>query len=169
MNNEIKVIIANDNAEEMAKTEEILTNRGFVVIGKATNGLQLETLICDNPQTDVVVLDIMLSGKDGFAIMEDCTNKHLPIKFIVTSVLNSDTFVQKALSLGAVYYMIKPVNPATIANRIADLYANYPVTSEKTIQKTKETKSARMLEERISNIFITVGIPAHIKGYQFLR
>lgn len=164
---ETKVILANDNPEQMAHTKDVLTNRGFSVIGVANNGIELENLISANPQTNVIVLDIMLGGKDGFAIMEDCKNKNLPIKFIVTSVLYSETFIQKAIALGAEYYMIKPISAQVLADRIADLYTNYshpevPVNSS-------SAKMNKALEERISNIFITVGIPAHIKGYQFLR
>lgn len=167
MKNEIKVIIANDNADEMAKTEEILIGRGFVIVGKATNGVMLESLISKNPQTDVVVLDIMLSGKDGFAIMESCKSSNSNIKFIVTSMLYSETFIQKALSLGAGYYMLKPIDANVLANRINDLFTSY----KKPVQEVshEEPKVNKQLEERITNIFITVGIPAHIKGYQFLR
>ena len=168
MNNSIKVILANDNASEMDTEEEILKNRGFVVVGKATNGTELEKLIFNEPKVDVVVLDIMLGGKDGFAIMELCKSKKLNIKFIVTSVLYSETFIQKAITLGAQYYMVKPISPNVLADRIADLYKTYPSAHGVNFQNA-ETSHNKALEERISNIFITVGIPAHIKGYQFLR
>ena len=165
MNNEIKVILANDKAEEMAKTEEILVKYGYIVVGKAYNGLELQSLISANPNVNVVVLDVMLAEKDGFEILEQFQNSG--IKFIVTSILYSDTFVQKALGLGASYYMIKPVSAETIARRIKDLFTSFekPI-KHNTAQPSKYNKA---LEERISNIFITVGIPAHIKGYQFLR
>lgn len=167
MDNEIKVIIANDNAEEMAKTEETLKANGFIVVGKATSGTELETLISNNPNTDVVILDVLLSGKDGFAIMEDCKSKNSNIKFIVTTVLNSDAFVQKALSLGSKYYMIKPVDANILSERIKDLFTDYK--PQDTTVVVSESRNNKFLEERITNIFITVGIPAHIKGYQFLR
>ena len=169
MNNSIKVILANDNQPEMNTTEEILSKKGFSVVGKATNGTELETLILNHPEVNVVVLDIMLGGKDGFAIMEQCKSNNLDIKFIVTSVLYSETFIQKAISLGAAYYMIKPISPMVLADRIADLYASYPTSHNHNLQPQDQPKANKALEERISNIFITVGIPAHIKGYQFLR
>lgn len=165
---ETKVILANDNSEQMSFTKDILISRGLSVVGVANNGNELEGLISANPQTNVVVLDIMLGGKDGFAIMEDCKSKNLPIKFIVTSALYSEIFIQKAMSLGADYYMIKPISPQVLADRIADLYTDY--SHKENDQTSKQTSKAnRALEEKISNIFITVGIPAHIKGYQFLR
>lgn len=161
---ETKVILANDNPEQMSITKDVLSNRGFSVIGTASNGTELENLISANPQTNVVILDILLGGKDGFAIMENCKNNNIPIKFIVTSVLYSETFIQKAMSLGAEYYMLKPVDASVLADRIADLYTTY--AHNEVLDNSKVNKA---LEERISNIFITVGIPAHIKGYQFLR
>lgn len=163
-----KVILANDNPMQMAQTKEVLTSRGFSVIGVASTGNELEALLSQFPQTDVVVLDIMLGGKDGFAIMEECKDKQLQTKFIVTSVLYSETFIQKAISLGAEYYMIKPIDSQVLADRIADLYVNYPHQNE-LVTNSITSKANKALEERISNIFITVGIPAHIKGYQFLR
>lgn len=169
MNNSKTVILANDNASEMSTTEEILLQKGFQVVGKANNGTELEALIQQHPQTDVIVLDIMLSGKDGFEIMQYCKDKNLTTKFIVTSVLYSETFIQKALSLGAAYYMIKPVNGNVLANRIADLFTTYATPANNNLNLHADSSKNKALEERISNIFITVGIPAHIKGYQFLR
>ena len=169
MNNSKTVILANDNASEMSTTEEILLQKGFLVVGKANNGTELEALIQQHPQTDVIVLDIMLSGKDGFEIMQYCKDKHLKTKFIVTSVLYSETFIQKALSLGAAYYMIKPVNANVLADRITDLFTTYATPANNNLNLHADGSKNKALEERISNIFITVGIPAHIKGYQFLR
>ncbi len=162
---EIKVVLANDNAEEMTKTEKVLNTRGMVVVGKANSGTMLDNLI-NTLNPDVAIIDIMLGGKDGFTIMEECQNKNVKTRFIVTSVLSSETFIQKALSVGASYYMIKPVDPVTIASRIADLYTTFDVKKDSAPVPVSRNKQ---LEEKITNIFITVGIPAHIKGYQFLR
>ena len=63
--------------------------------------------------------------------------------------------------------MIKPISPQVLADRITDLYVTY--TTPVQARASTETIKNKALEERISNIFITVGIPAHIKGYQFLR
>ena len=74
MNNEIKVILANDKAEEMAKTEEILVKYGYIVVGKAYNGLELQSLISANPNVSVVVLDVMLAENPQYCVVQGCVS-----------------------------------------------------------------------------------------------
>lgn len=111
---------------------------------------------------DVVVMGLVYPGMDGFELIQKAKEKFgkLP-KIIIVSGLSNNGFVGKALNLGVDYYMLKPVNLELLESRILD------VLNTNTI-KIKSSKT-RALEEKISNIFITVGIPAHIKGYQFLR
>jgi len=76
-----------------------------------------------------------------------------------------DGFINKAISLGAKYYCIKPFDITTLKERVIDL-----TTTEKSQNNVFfNSKNGNQIEEKITNIFITVGIPAHIKGYQFLR
>ena len=165
MNKQIKVIVANENSEENSSVCETLKDNNVEVVGTCTNGIQLCELIKNNPQTDVVVLDVLLPNKDGYAVMEETKENNKNIKFIVTTALSSSTFVQKAMSLGAKYYMLKPIDSALLAKRIVEV-----MNPAKHIEKTSVANSSyKELEEKITNIFITVGIPAHIKGYQFLR
>ncbi|MDE6399118.1 MAG: sporulation transcription factor Spo0A, partial [Clostridiales bacterium] len=91
-------------------------------------------------------------------------------KVLVLSALSQDTFVTKAMHLGADYFMRTPANPDTVKKRITELM-QAPAAEEKAEEKTAKPARVknRSLEEKITNIFITVGIPAHIKGYQFLR
>ena len=79
-------------------------------------------------------------------------------KFIVLSALSQDVFINRAITLGADYYLVKPCSAKTLEERIRFLKSG-----------RKESTVDKAIEERITNIFITVGIPAHIKGYQFLR
>ena len=81
-------------------------------------------------------------------------------KVIFVSNLTHSGFVAKAMKEGASYFMVKPVSPKNLEERIVDLLT--PMTN-------LENKETRQLDEKISNIFISIGIPAHIKGYQFLR
>ena len=95
-------------------------------------------------------------------IMERCNRENLQVKFFVHSALSQETFVEKAMKLGAIYYLAKPFNGDVFLKRLKE--------STTVIAKNQPSKSGtRELDEKISNIFITVGIPAHIKGYQFLR
>lgn len=109
--------------------------------------------------TDVVITDLVLPNSDGFQLIEQL--KSLPDcpKIIVTTAIFDDNFVKRAFSLGIDYYMVKPIDFGLLSSRINDVISPKP---------NRPTKN-KQLDEKISNIFITVGIPAHIKGYQFLR
>lgn len=116
----------------------------------------------DTVAADVVVTELVMSGEDGFALME----KYRDVKFIVASELKSEVFVIKSLELGAKYYLVKPVEYNVLEQRILNVYEGARLGGKVVRQKSV---SERTLDERISNIFVSVGIPAHIKGYQFLR
>ena len=162
---QISVIIADDNETQRNKLEKALSeNPEIKIVGIANKGSEALELI-NKFRPAVAVIDVLLSGSDGFFVMEECRKLKLPTKFLIQTALSSDTFVAKAMSLGATYYMIKPYDESILANRIVDLVSEnfsegFNVVSD---SKTKQ------IDEKISNIFITVGIPAHIKGYQFLR
>ena len=116
----------------------------------------------DSTPVDVVITELVMVGEDGFALLE----KYRDVKFIVASELKSEVFVIKALELGAKYYLVKPVEYNVLEQRIQNV-ADGDKLGSKVLRK--KTVSEKTLDERISNIFVSVGIPAHIKGYQFLR
>ena len=103
----------------------------------------------------------MLQKCDGFKVLERINGTNT--KAIIHSSLSIDGFINKAISLGAKYYCIKPFDVQTLKERVED------VLNPLQIQNKTFTKTSNVIEEKITNIFITVGIPAHIKGYQFLR
>ena len=108
-------------------------------------------------------MDIVLQHCDGFKVLEEVAN--LNSKIIIQSSLSIDGFINKAISLGASYYCIKPFDVETLKERLDDLL-NQNSAVKNIIYNNKISNH---IEEKITNIFITVGIPAHIKGYQFLR
>ena len=115
----------------------------------------------ENP--DYVVCDIVLKNCDGFKVLENIKDANSNV--IIHSALSMDGFINKAISLGAKYYCIKPFDLNTLKERVLDMcQAERPQTNA-----FFNSKIGNQIEEKITNIFITVGIPAHIKGYQFLR
>ncbi|MBQ8771815.1 MAG: sporulation transcription factor Spo0A [Clostridia bacterium] len=116
----------------------------------------------DKYHPDVVITELLMSGEDGFALLEQYPNQ----KFIVATELKSEIFVIKAVELGAQYYLVKPLVMSVLEQRIANVCQGERLGG-KTMRK--KSVSETTLDERISNIFVSVGIPAHIKGYQFLR
>jgi len=162
---EIKVIIADDNEAQRNKLEKALANvEGVSVVGSAASGSDALELI-EKQRPAVAIIDVILSGADGFWVLEEASKRGLKTKFIVATALSSETFVTKAMGLGASYYMIKPYDEKIIAGRVKEVASGLASGGVRAPASPRQ----KQLEEKISNIFITVGIPAHIKGYQFLR
>lgn len=157
------IFFMDNAAEETAKMVEYFKQKpNFRVVGHTHNAETALSLIKQN-HIDIIVMDVVLSGMDGFEFMEkakELYQDNMP-KIIITSTLTHSGFIQKAIMCGASYFMIKPVNFAQLEARINDV-----LTTPDAPSKHNENKA---LDEKISNIFLTVGIPAHIKGYQFLR
>ncbi|MBO5955149.1 MAG: sporulation transcription factor Spo0A [Clostridia bacterium] len=158
----IKLILADEDQNFLDEMVKNFTNEKYDIIAKTASGEELISLI-NSQNPDVVVMDIVLQKCDGFKVLESV--KGTKTKIIVQSSLSIDGFINKAISLGAKYYCIKPFDTQTLQERIADILN--PVSNSG--GAVFNAKTTNQLEEKITNIFITVGIPAHIKGYQFLR
>lgn len=161
----LNLLIANDNADESNLISEKLTNDKILYsIDKTTNGKEALGFI-NQKEYDVAIVDLVLAEVDGFEVIETIKNVRPKTKIIVLSALSSETFVNKAINMGIDYYMLKPVNADVVAKRVKDLMNNSTLKNSNAIAKSDEKE----IEEKITNLFISVGIPAHIKGYQFLR
>ncbi len=166
----LKIIIADDNETHRKELVEYLEKEGVSNIFAVGDGAEALSVI-ENNLPDLLICDLVLPTLDGFELIEkinlDAKIENKP-KIIVVSSLKNETFAQKALELGAGYYMAKPVNNEVLLKRIKELVFTNEIKEDKNIISIRNPKN-RVLDEKISNIFITVGIPAHIKGYQFLR
>lgn len=141
-------------------SEKLAENEDFNIVFDVDGREARQAL--ESVNADVVVTELVMSGEDGYALLE----KYRDVKFIVASELKSEVFVIKSLELGAKYYLVKPLEYNVLEQRILNV-----CEGSKLGGKTVRSKSIseRTLDERISSIFVSVGIPAHIKGYQFLR
>ena len=158
--NKISVILADEDQRVLSTLKESFTDDKYEVIATTTSGNELINLVKQhNP--DIAIFDIVLQQCDGFKVLESI--KDFTTKSIIHSSLSIDGFINKAISMGAKYYCIKPFDVQTLKERVAD------VLNPSSVQTKAYSKTANQIEEKITNIFITVGIPAHIKGYQFLR
>ena len=158
----IRIYIA-DKTEDNQLVSYIRENEKFSLVGSSTNGEDvLESVPLLKP--DFLVMEVMLSGIDGFVVLEklkESMGENMPKVIFVTN-LSHTGFVTKAMNEGASYFMVKPVKPEVLAERIFDLM-------QSSSQQVSTMKVNKQLDEKISNIFISIGIPSHIKGYQFLR
>lgn len=157
-----KILIANENAEESQRVlQKLTTEENLFDVMVANDGKTAVELIKNN-DFDLLIVDLVLPEIDGFEVIEIAKELNKNIGVIVVSALASDIFVKKATNLGVSYFMLKPVSQDILLKRAKDILGDETQVENKVI-------SNKEIEEKITNIFITVGIPAHIKGYQFLR
>ena len=140
---------------------------GFNVCAVAGTGDgALEVLQTANP--DVAIIDTALKGIDGIKLLDHikalCPNC---VSFMM-SEFDNDRIVNSAINHGAIYYFIKPVTPQVIAERVSDIL-NERVSDYKVSTELRDRRKTASLDEKISNIFITIGIPPHIKGFVYMR
>lgn len=164
------IVIADDNEAFSGELRDYFTaNTDFKVIGVAADGLEAIKLV-ERYKPDFMLLDIVMPELDGFGVLNAVsTLSEKPITIMI-SQLATDGFVTKSLRLGAAYFMAKPVNYGKLYEYMKECIepsVNFMPAAEP--MKKPALKCGKSLDERIANIFISVGIPAHIKGYQFLR
>lgn len=156
------VIVENDSALLKELNVFFSSTDDCEVVGFVTNGADALPMI-HKLKPDVLILELTLTGCDGFSILEQLESRQ-GLKIIVFSALNDGTVVSKAIAAGADYYMLKPVSFSNLKLCIDEQLA------PKTAAAAPVTFSPKNnMEEKITNIFITLGIPAHINGFHFLR
>ena len=158
----LKIVLADEDEKVLKNLKENFTDDKFEIVATTDNGSELIEII-NSQSPDIVVCDIVLKNCDGFKVLESVKNS--TSKIVIHSSLSMDGFINKAISMGAKYYCIKPFDITTLKERVADLCD----TQKPQTNTFFNAKVGNQIEEKITNIFITVGIPAHIKGYQFLR
>ena len=158
-----KVLIFENNGAFADELSAAFSRIGYEVCGVSDDGTEGAALI-DRCMPDVIVLDLVLKNSDGFTVMEHA-RQTCKAAFIVLGNFTDDAVVSRAIALGARYYLVKPVAASVVADRVAELFD----VSQPAELPRPERRRAGSLEERISNIFISVGIPPHIKGYGYLR
>lgn len=173
----LNVAIADDN-EKMVEIlgRMIEEDKDLTLVGKAHNGEEICNIIKER-EPDVVVLDIIMPKMDGLTVMENCQHDHMLKKtpaFIVVSAVGQERITEDAFSLGAEYYMLKPFDNQVLLNRIKNLRRRSDRRIRENIRPSvvREESGAygtRNLETDVTNIIHEIGVPAHIKGYQYLR
>ena len=177
----ISVLIADDNKEFCSILNDYLLNqKDIVVTGIAKDGREALELI-QQKKPDLVVLDIIMPHLDGLGVLEKLNTMNLnPMpRIIVLSAVGQDKITQRAITLGADYYVIKPFDMEVFTQRIRQMFNN-TISSEESkksvslgsIQETTKVNSKKEpmdLEAEITNIIHEIGVPAHIKGYMYLR
>ena len=169
----INVVIVDGNERMIEIATNILDrNQGIHIVGSASDGLKGLELI-KNSKPDIVLMDLMLSKLDGLSVMERVKKENSDVGFIILSSVCQEGLMDKAFAVGADYYILKPFDYDAIISRIKQVYASnhehlLDCMAGK-IYENKNKKSEFSLETDVTNIIHEIGVPAHIKGYQYLR
>ena len=165
----IRIFLTDDNDEIRAALHRYLeTQEDMVISGEAANGVEALQRLSECP-TDVMILDMIMPQLDGFGVLEQL--QRIPLeqrpRVIALTALGREDFIARALRFGVTYYMVKPVEMRQLMDRIRDTARQMECICE----DPPEVQQAVVpnVDDRMSNIFLSLGIPAHIKGYQFLR
>ena len=176
----ISVLIADDNKEFCSILNDYLLNqKDIVVTGIAKDGKEALELI-EERRPDLVVLDIIMPHLDGLGVLERLNSMDLDKipRVIVLSAVGQDKITQQAITLGADYYVVKPFDMDIFTKRIREMFETTEghnivnrVPQMPIIQREAAATSRGPidLESEITNIIHEVGVPAHIKGYMYLR
>ena len=173
--NKLNIAIADDNERMLDLLGNIIhQDKELELVGQAENGKDMYEII-RNKEPDVVLLDIFMPKMDGLTVMEkvntDKTLKKRPA-FIVVSAVGQERITEDAFNLGAYYYILKPFDNEFLLDRIKDIgnLSSGKRTLHRPVQgQAVLPKPERNLEMVVTNIIHEIGVPAHIKGYQYLR
>ena len=160
-----KILVVDDNVSYCDELKQNLQEADLFAVTAVYDGLAA-IRECEQNHYDAMVLDMMMPAVDGLDVLSTLADKKIAVKTIAVSQPVGDEFVSRALSLGARYYMTKPLSVKALIQRLVD---TVQVAADQTEATAYRARTNRTLDEKLSNIFITVGIPAHIKGYHYLR
>lgn len=183
----INIVAADDNEGILELIDTVVSNEeDLQLVGKASNGIDAVKVIKEK-KPDVVLLDVIMPKLDGLGVLEELNNDgtiiHKP-NYIMLSAVGKDNITENAFSLGAEYYMVKPFDINFLLKKIREckneqikrgfgLNRSHGISQVPVAETTREIVandvSDRTLEVEITSIIHEIGVPAHIKGYQYIR
>ncbi|WP_392486397.1 sporulation transcription factor Spo0A [Haloimpatiens sp. FM7315] len=176
----INVVIADDNKEFCnILNDYLMSQRDIIVTGIAKDGVEALKLI-EQKKPDLVILDIIMPHLDGLGVLEKINSMSVdPMpRIIVLSAVGQDKITQRAITLGADYYVVKPFDMDVFIKRIRQMFNNTlssssiirnDISMDRNEQMISVQPSSMDLETEITGIIHEIGVPAHIKGYMYLR
>lgn len=174
MQTKIKVMLADDNREFTSLLSEFICDQeDMEVVGVAYNGDEVIRFLEDGIRPDVLILDIIMPHLDGLGVLEQLRELNIQPypKIIMLTAFGQENITQKAVQLGASYYILKPFDMDVLTNRIRQLVSGGVSATTSTPHKSSVVPMAKTknLDSNITSIIHEIGVPAHIKGYQYLR
>lgn len=159
----IKILMIDDNVKLIDAVKEYFKNNEEVkVVLEAYNGLEgMEIIKNKTDEFDIILLDLIMPKKDGLYVLEEMKNNNIDKKVIVETSYNASEAIREVAEYDVNYFILKPFDLEDLEKKIYDAF------------KKKNDKSIDFynsnLQVSISKLLHDLGIPSHIKGYQFLR
>lgn len=173
MEKRIKVLVTQDNPENDNQLKQMFKTYFLDVFFCPKDGIKIKELI-KKISPDVVITDMFMPKIDAIGLISEVT-KSDKIKtplFIVTSEFTNSKLEAEIMSSGASYFMLKPYNPINLAERVTHLMSqssNISNDQQRFYKKNYEALSQKNTELQVTEILHHIGVPAHIKGYHYLR
>ena len=153
------VLLADANEEFRALVRKIIDEtEEFTVVGSVGDGAEALRL-ARQEAPDLLLMDVLLPGLDGFGVLKQLRELEKPPKVILISAFCSDSVVSEAVDLGASYFLTKPVEENALLDRMRALFG----------RDLPEERHPVELKNLVTSVIHEIGVPAHIKGYQYLR
>ena len=160
----IRVLMVDDNISLIEMIKEYFKSSNVSIVLEAHDGLEGIKLIEEKQDMyDVIVLDLIMPNKDGMYVLEEMKARNIDKKVIVSTSYNASDVIRKVSEYGVSYFLLKPFELVDLEKRIIE------ITSE-------ENKISKNIDFRHNNLQISItkilhelGIPSHIKGYQYIR
>ncbi len=166
------IVIADASAEFRIGLKSFLAKRGYRIVGDCQDGCEAVRII-EETKPDAVILDILLPRLDGIEVMNEMRARlasSCPVFLVVTAISNNK-MLSEAAEAGAGYCIIKPCEYSALSNRLESALKQTSSTesTEKSVSASAEPDPEVELETLVTKIIHQIGVPAHIKGYQYLR
>lgn len=177
----IKIVMADDNREFVNLMNQYFAEQDDMeIVGVGFNGVEVLEVL-EKEQPDIIILDIIMPRLDGLAVLEKLRmdNIQSQAKIIMLTAFGQEDITKRAVELGASFYILKPFEMDVLSNRIRQLMSS--TTAIQSFTSTTNSSgsnnygggsrnaSARNIDARITGIIHEIGVPAHIKGYLYLR
>ena len=164
MENRVKILIADGNEEFCEHLSAALGRRNaFDVVGAAYDGEQAVQLL-EREKPEVLVLDLMLAKLDGLSVLRRAQALEKPPLALVLSGYMTEYVSLRAAELGVQYFMAKPCDFDAVAEHLQEI-----VQLDRQMKLAPQRRSEVNVEAMVTSIIHEIGVPAHIKGYQYLR
>ena len=161
----IKVFVVDDNEGLVGLVKEYFSSSDKIeIVGNAINGEEaIKTLKTNKVDFDIMLLDLVMPVKDGICVLKYMKDNNIKKKVIVLTSYNEEETIRDVSEYGVRYYCLKPFDLEDLKNKIIQT-----ITFKKNNEKIIEIES-RDIQIQVTKLLHALGIPSHIKGYQFIR